>query len=625
MISNGAYIKFSIAFLLLLSMIAGADAKFIFRYASGHVSGERFPNTGFSVGINGIRPFTTGQMWMANVDVIGKPEGKLSYTMLSGPGWLNIDSNTGAIMGLPPASGDYGNALVVVTDGITSRDLRFVVSVGDPLLIQELSDILLFSDAELERNIVAEGGVAPYRFEWDEESKQKAPAWVTLSSETGEMSGVSEEGEWDLGILVTDRDGRVATMNIRIEVAKGTNWASYMGAGEVRGVALGTVGEIYVSGTLKSGGDRLFFARIDDEGSVDWIKSVQSSGKGSGIVARGGSVYVSGTISVGGENKIFVAKFSQYGIQEWGRAIGATGSQYGEGIAVDGNGAVIVVGSGYSISKLSSSGSHLWTKNFGGMGNDARAVAADGFGNIYVGGMTYNGGNGQGDVLIAKLDSDGNKIWAKTMGGPGMEYINSLSMGADGAIYGSGYTTHAGDNDILAIKLETDGQISWMKRIGINPGQEMGYQIVSTSNGVYLAAEATVGRSTDHEAVFLHMTSSGTIVRARRFGGVLTERGYGIAAVSSGTVFLGGISTSYFDKGNVARAMIARFSSSLAPSSELPEDNQYEDILNFSNSNVPFSVSDRSSWAIYDGNWNNYSLNGIGINNEDVSIERINF
>ena len=94
------------------------------------------------------------------------------------------------------------------------------------------------------------------------------------------------------------------------------------------------------------------------------------------------------------------------------------------------------------ISKLDSAGNFIWAKEFYGTGHDsATAMTADANGNLYITGgfdgtTDFNTGAGtfsmtaigNRDAFVAKLDRNGNFIWAKQMGGTHEVYSNSITI-----------------------------------------------------------------------------------------------------------------------------------------------------------------------------------------------------
>lgn len=161
------------------------------------------------------------------------------------------------------------------------------------------------------------------------------------------------------------------------------------------------------------------------------------------------------------------------------------------------------------LAKMNSDGNDLlWAAIIGGDGNDAAfGVDTDSFENIIIAGYTESNNipvinaydsefNGERDIYIAKIHSNGNQIqWATYIGG---SYDDSgLSLGVDSQdnIIFTGwtfspdipvpnglYTHHSGDADIYLAKLRPNGrEILWGTYIGGN-GNDQGRSIALDSN-----------------------------------------------------------------------------------------------------------------------------------------------
>ncbi len=136
-----------------------------------------------------------------------------------------------------------------------------------------------------------------------------------------------------------------------------------------------------------------------------------------------------GVLGTTNTSDIFVAKLSPAGVWQWATSAGGRSSDFGEGIAVDGGGNVYVTGyfggqedstatfgfttlttlrpragaSDLFVAKLASVGTWQWAVHAGSPSNDAgNSVALDGSGNIYVGGICWNGGVFDSITLAAR-------------------------------------------------------------------------------------------------------------------------------------------------------------------------------------------------------------------------------
>ena len=128
-----------------------------------------------------------------------------------------------------------------------------------------------------------------------------------------------------------------------------------------------------------------------------------------------------------------------------------------------------------------------WSYTYGGSQNDyCYALQATSDGGGVVVGLTESFGVGYRDIWVLKLDNQGNISWQKRYGGSGLDAAYSVLQNSDGGYIVQGYTGSygAGDFDILLLKLDSNGNIIWQKAYG-GPNFERGYSIKQTlDNGL---------------------------------------------------------------------------------------------------------------------------------------------
>jgi len=147
----------------------------------------------------------------------------------------------------------------------------------------------------------------------------------------------------------------------------------------------------------------------------------------------------------------------------------------------------------FEIIKTDSSGSILWSKNYGGPNNDFVYHLDNTSDNGYVVvGSTESYGNGLNDVFIFKTNNLGDSLWSKTFGGSGHDFGSCVETTADSGLIIAGTTESygAGLKDIWLIKTNINGDTLWTKTYGglnddlgqfVQQTQDLGYIIIGTS------------------------------------------------------------------------------------------------------------------------------------------------
>jgi len=106
-------------------------------------------------------------------------------------------------------------------------------------------------------------------------------------------------------------------------------------------------------------------------------------------------------------------------------------------------------------------------KTYGGSGVDmGYAVSQTTDGGFIVAGST-DLGNGNGDLYLLKIRSNGDTLFTKIFGGTGIDRASSVEETSDGGFIIGGYTTSfgAGGNDFYLLKTTSSGNLSWSKNL----------------------------------------------------------------------------------------------------------------------------------------------------------------
>ena len=232
--------------------------------------------------------------------------------------------------------------------------------------------------------------------------------------------------------------------------------------------------------------ENIFIQKLDANGDFVWAKSMLGTLESRAYIMAldsAGDVYVTGyfkgtvdfdpnagttNITSNGENDLFVLKLSSTGNLVWVKAMGGTDVEIALGISVDAMGNVFTSG---------------------GFSDTVDFDPGVGVSNLISKGST--------DIFIQKLNSAGDLVWAKSVGGVGGDYSLSIDVDASGNSYITGYFRDTVDfdpnaaianyvakgiGDIYVLKLDANGNFVWLSNSG-GDGYDRGFAIVVDNAG----------------------------------------------------------------------------------------------------------------------------------------------
>lgn len=230
------------------------------------------------------------------------------------------------------------------------------------------------------------------------------------------------------------------------------------------------------------------------------------------------------------------------------------------------------------IVKLDNDGNFIWATNEAGAA--VKDIQIDSAGNVYALGVFSNTedldagsgtysvtSNGNDDIYLKKLDSDGNFIWAKTIGATEQEKAVKLSIDhTDHILLTGSYRgtvdlnpnagvqshTYAGEDDTFIEKLDSDGNFIWAKTFG-SSGTELPSAIATDSSGnVYtigvFANELDFDPSDadhlitpqDSDIFVLKLDSNGDFDWVKTWGGIGAEKSGSIFVDNDNNIYWSG-------------------------------------------------------------------------------------
>jgi hypothetical protein len=260
--------------------------------------------------------------------------------------------------------------------------------------------------------------------------------------------------------------------------------------------------------------------------SVDANGNVYAFGDFEGVVSYGGEPLT----AAGSKADLVVSKYDMYGNPIWSLRAGDSSNQYGAKMIVDGDGNLILL---------------------------ARIYGSVDFG----GGLRSS--KGAGDILVAKLDGDGQEVWSRVFGDKDPDRAERVVVDAQGDVlltgtftstidFGGGPLTTAGMRDAFVVELDgATGEHVFSLQIG-GPGDDYGFGIDLDGDGNIVIG----GRFQDTIEIGSPLTSEGAkdiylakldpfgvAQWSRSFGGQDDDELHDLAVQANGDiVILGGMS-----------------------------------------------------------------------------------
>ena len=219
--------------------------------------------------------------------------------------------------------------------------------------------------------------------------------------------------------------------------------------------------------------------------------------------------------------------------------------------------------------KTDSAGNLIWEKTYGGSDSEGFSrIIPTSDNNFYLLGISWSSDGDisndpypdSPDYWIVKIDSSGNILWNKILGGNYGENLWNGAATADGGVVAIGETSSNdgdvsifyGGNDTWLVKLTSEGELEWDYSIGTD-FFDIGQAIIQTSDGGFLAASSSIlleggsGNITciPHtygwvEGVVFKLDSNLNVEWQHCYGGSDHDGIFGIIEIDDGYVITGG-------------------------------------------------------------------------------------
>lgn len=155
----------------------------------------------------------------------------------------------------------------------------------------------------------------------------------------------------------------------------------------------------------------------------------------------------------------------------------------------------------FAFTKTDANGNLVWSKNYGGVENDNGfdvEITPEGG---YIGvGVTENFGAAMGDVIVVRADSNGTLLWAKRYGTPLRDVGIRIRNDGNGNFWIAGTTRSSTEqNQALLFKIDSLGNPLWAKSIGgvFNDGENISLDATGDGGAVLVFNTLSFGEGAD--------------------------------------------------------------------------------------------------------------------------------
>ena len=194
--------------------------------------------------------------------------------------------------------------------------------------------------------------------------------------------------------------------------------------------------------------------------------------------------------------------------------------------------------------------------------SEGQSIIADSEGNIYVAGIIgdslFDGKASYGgtDVLIAKYDESGSRLWTRRLGGSSSDRSYSIGLTATNSIIVSGitdsfdfdghhYNVDERDSEVFVAAYDTNGKKLWSRLLGGTNSDYFNDATFDSSGNIYITGSSDdnyegIVSQADLDVFVTKLGADGTVIWSQFIGGSSWELPHDIKVDLAGNIYITG-------------------------------------------------------------------------------------
>jgi Tol biopolymer transport system component len=279
-----------------------------------------------------------------------------------------------------------------------------------------------------------------------------------------------------------------------------------------------------------AGGRDIYVLQVDEVGNEIWSHTMGGPERERAgdiqPVADGGYVVVGSTSSYGsGTQDLFLIRLDPEGQELWSQAFGGEFVEEGHGVHQTLDGGFLVLGEvlhgegvyGYQdpdilLLRTDAAGEETWSQVWeepGGQGGFSLLPTSDGD-YVITGILVPDGRPDEGDVLLLKIDSQGNLLWDGSLVDASMiDYATDIIETAGGNYVLTGMTARGRSGGILLLETTPDGTVLWKRSLVQASSARAGLRVLEVPSGGYVVAGVAGGPGRTFDAILIKTDAEG--------------------------------------------------------------------------------------------------------------------